>query len=202
MRIIKDFVFIKIDKEFEDTIKHKSLQLILNPTYNTFQHVRIFGEVTAIPEKLNPDWKIEPEVKVRDRIYFHFHCICKENRIYLNGGHIYKIPYKQIYCSIRKDIIAPYNKEIIMIGAHVFVKPEMQTEKEIVTGSGVITQTHTKPKTLTGYIKHIGTPLIGERVIANQGDRIYYLPESDIKINIENEEYYRMKQKDIIAKLL
>lgn len=193
MRIIKDFIFVRIDKEFEDTIKHKSLQLILNPTYNTFQHVRIFGEVTAIPEKLNTDWKIESEVKVRDRIYFHFHCICKENRIYLNGHHLYKIPYNQIYCAVRDE-------EIIMIGGHVFVNPEMQTEKEIVTGSGVIAQTHTKPKTLTGYIQHTGTPLIGEQIIAGQGDKIYYLPESDIKINIEGEEYYRMKQKDIIAK--
>ena len=192
MRIIKNFVFVKIDKEFEDTIKHKSLQLILNPTYNTFQHVRIFGEVTNIPEKLNPDWKIAPGVKVKDRIYFHFHCICKENRIHLNGQHIYKIPYNQIYCTVR-------DKEIIMIGAHVLVRPEMQTEKEIITGSGVITQTHVKPKALTGYIQHIGTPLIGERMIVSPNDKIYYLPESDIKINIEGEEYYRMKQKDIIA---
>ena len=193
MRIIKDFVFIKIDKEFEDTIKYKSLQLVLNPTYNTFQHVRIFGEVTNIPEKLNPEWKIVPEVKVKDRIYFHFHCICKENRIHLNGQSIYKIPYNQIYCTVREG-------KIIMIGAHVFVRPEMQKEKEIVTGSGVITQTHIKPKTLIGYIQHIGAPLQGETLIAEQGDKIYYLPESDIKINIEGEEYYRMKQKDIIAK--
>jgi len=143
----------------------------------------------------NSDWKIVPEVKVKDRIYFHFHCICKENRIHLNGDHLYKIPYNQIYCTIREG-------KIIMIGGYVFVIPEMQTEKEIVTGSGVITQTHTKPKTLIGYIQHIGTPLIGERTIVSPNDKIYYLPESDIKINIEGEEYYRMKQKDIIAKFL
>lgn len=170
------------------------------------------------PSAHEPTYKtigdIAPEVKIGDRIYFHYNTVKEENRFPLKDGRkLYLVRYDQVLCAVREIGTDGY-KQIIPIGSHVLVEAVWDDEVEEIelkghekvrgkiSKSGLITELHDKPKPLIGKIAHIGTPLVGEPDLGLvPGDEVYYLPESDWVNTIEGRDYYIMKQKDIIAKI-
>ncbi len=192
-----DYIFFTVDKEFEDKITGKSgLVLDLVPggePGSELWHVREYGNVVSVPKKLSAWLKTTMDVGVGDRIYFHFHTVCEENRYEIDGIRVYKVHYGEVYCAIRDE-------KVIMLNDYILCEPVMETEDEITTKSGLITKLQPEPKPLRAKVVH--TPLNITNLLADlkAGDEIYYDTHSDIPIKIEGKMYYRMKLKDVLAK--
>ncbi len=150
-----------------------------------------------------------------DTIYFHYLTVSPGNYIKREkGAAIYKVPYESIFCTIR-------NKKIFMINGNVLVtdvyekgygpvdvegKDIMASTKEITRTDGskveLVTGIADKPQYRKGMIQNIGDgipPLT--RATLNEGDTIIFREDSEFDNEIQNKEYYVMKQWDIMAKV-
>lgn len=150
-----DFVLFKTDVLFNDKVKFKGVngqELVIETSFDPQRHVRIYGEVVAVPERLRHipieqehkglpspvdqvrfNYKflddIEMEVQVGDRIYFHFNTIRQENFVNIEGTHpnrtwTIKVRYDMILCVVRKG-------EIIPIGGYALIRPDWETWEDI-----------------------------------------------------------------------
>lgn len=174
------------------------------------------------PSTHTPTYKklsdVVPEVKVGDKIYFHYNTVREDNLVPSSDGRkVYKVRYDNILCAVRTELNEDgvVEKNIIPIASHVLVDAVWDEEVEEISLPGFsdpvkgrfhksgkfIESLHQRPKPLEGKIAHIGTPLVGDVDLGLQsGDEVYYMPESDWINRIEGKDYYIMKQKDIIAK--
>jgi len=76
----------------------------------------------------------------------------------------------------------------------VLVQPEVLTEEQARTASGLYTQVGDKVKYLTGLVRYIESDnLLGIRA----GDTIIYRPDADFCNTIEGEEYFVMHQREL-----
>jgi len=111
MKILQDFVIVKVPSVFIDETRYKGvngIQLLTNVSYNPERHIRCFGVVTSIPDVLFTEplinnhigapgyhedqfysWKtsqdIELEVREGDKVYFHFNSLLPD----IAGGSIW-----------------------------------------------------------------------------------------------------------------
>lgn len=229
MKIPKNIVLVHLEKtsesEYVFSNGHKIHLIVeemgyLDGTYNPNNHIRIFGDVAAIPEKLgkgenesDPVWvrgneakyvdAIIPEVLVGDRIYFEYNIVSDYNILEWEGKTFYKVPYTQIICAVRDGKILP-------IGGYVFLEPyygEGIVEENIDghkvygkrTASGLFLPVGKPEQKGIGRVKYIGTSLVGEENQLEIGDLVMYPIEYAIKNTIEGVEYYTMRQHEILA---
>lgn len=131
----QDYIIIKTDKMFDDKVSYKGVdgrQLVFDPGFQPWLHVRTYGEVVSVPVHLSavpmplqepvgtPSYHerspikfkhmrdIEPVVKVGDKIYFHFNTISMQNLVKEEGKHpdrtyYFKVRYDQVICAIRDE---------------------------------------------------------------------------------------------------
>lgn len=119
-----------------------------------------------------------------NRVYFNYLVTCEENMV-SNG--VFKIRLDEIICTIIDGAIQ-------MIAGYVLLTPEVVTEEQSKTASGIYTQIGDKPVYL------IGTCRYGyNRVMA--GKKYYYLPDADWRQTIEQNDFYVCKQNEIIAEI-
>lgn len=164
---------------------------------------------------------IEPEVQVGDRIYYHFNTIHTKNMVREDGVHpnrtwFYKVQYDQVMCAVR-------NGEIICIGGYCLVDPDMETWEDIsipvpevgTDGKPLLNtlgEVINKPKDqwlvrkampgnkyLVGFVRHVGSPLKGDKREVEVGDRILYQRYADWTVNIEGKDYFVIKQRHIMG---
>jgi co-chaperonin GroES (HSP10) len=192
---IANHVVVEVDKQFNDTLETESgFKLFIDTTWKPAQYVRIFGTVMSIPLRGTNRYsvengKIEPDVQVGDKIYFHYNVLMnKEN--YLEDNKWF-IPYYHIFCAVR-------NKKILMIGGWVLVKPII--EKKDKQGRFFIPEFSKKKKINNfGILKHIGTPLKDQPVLGiKEGSYVYFSEMDCFENEIEGETYYCMQQEDLL----
>lgn len=173
------------------------------------------------------------EVKEGDKIYFHHNTLYAENGmknlVGMDGKKsIYKIGYESIQCAVRERAVQDADgyetvSDIIMIGSHCLIKPDMETWDEILIPTYKISngvpmvddkgkkmfnpkekwlQKRLEPeaKALQGFVVLSGTPLKGDINELKFNDPIYYYKNADWLVNIERKMYYMIKQRHIIAK--
>lgn len=181
-------------------------------------------------------WDIEMEVQLGDKIYFHHNTLYaeqgKKNLIGKDGDKsIYKVAYEGIQCAVREVTEGPDKlqgkgyKEIIMIGSHCLIQPDMETWEEIMTptfrtangkpltdqdGNPILNsedkwllhKVEPEARYLQGYVVAVGSPLKGDICEIERGDKIWYHKNADWSVRIEGQWYYMIKQRHIIAKLV
>jgi co-chaperonin GroES (HSP10) len=166
---------------------------------------------------------ITPEVQEGDTLYFHYNTVQQHNLIEIEGVRYYMLPYEQVFCVVRSvddkaeshgDDAFWYNKvnKIIPIGSHVLVSPtypegvvmEDVAGKQIAVRKvgSIIIEHDIKPYKDRGNIAFIGTPLANQpKLDVKAGDMVMLSGYSDFKNKIEGEEYYVVKQMDILGTL-
>jgi hypothetical protein len=115
-----------------------------------------------------------------------------------------------------------YHKEVVMIGSHVFVEPDMETWEDVsvpvfeslngvpVYGHDgrpvlkpkdkwIVTKSRLGHKYLCGWVRHTGKPLKGDRDNLKEGMYVYFRPLTDTIIRFEGKDYFRMRQRHISA---
>lgn len=116
-----------------------------------------------------------------------------------------------------------YRKVITMIGSYVLVEPDMESWKEIsipipqsVGGrelkdrhgetlmkpesEWLVTKAQPEERYLQGWIRHIGSPLIGDDLDGmGEGMYVHFRPLANTKMDFEGKEFFRMRQRHIHA---
>ncbi len=199
-------VIVEVGTALEDTVEFGNLKLHIDPHFNPTNKVRIYGTVIALPAgvpKNEYGEEIEPELKVGDKVYFHYLSINDEtNNIY---GNYYKVPYYWIFCAVR-------NNDILPIGSWTFCSTIIEETyngievngKKVdaeLSSSGLVVGLKKKPSVKTARLEHIGSPFRGkERLPVSKGDLVVLNKNSNFVNKIEGKEYYTLKQEDILGK--
>lgn len=165
---------------------------------------------------------IEPDVQIGDKIVFHFNTVKNKNLIKVEGEHpnrtwYYKVQYDQVYCSIRDG-------KIIMIGGYTLIDPDWESWDDLsiptpqigadgkpmmnLDGSPmmkpkdqwIVTKSAPGYKYLKGFVRHVGSPLKGDKCEVKAGQRIYYTRNADFMIKVEGQDFFCIKQRNIIAR--
>jgi co-chaperonin GroES (HSP10) len=107
-----------------------------------------------------------------------------------------------------------------MIGSHVLIDPIMESWDEILhptyydikdkfgakiprpKSEWLQIKTAPAKKDRQGIIKHIGSPLRGEKCHLAQGDKILFKPNMRNLIKIEDKNYFVMRQDQIVCKVI
>jgi co-chaperonin GroES (HSP10) len=156
---------------------------------------------------------IAMEVEVGDTIYFNWTALANgRNKVTEDdeGWQYWGIPYDSVYCAVRDGKIIP-------IGSWTLVDPDTETwddiliptfyPKELTGGQKVVRpkeqwfQTKIAPESngLTGYVRHIGSPLKGKECLVSAGDRVVFRRGSKMERVIEGKTYWVIRQHRIMA---
>jgi len=201
VRILRDFIFVKVDKKYRDEIITKSgVKLYVDTTYRPEWHVTMKGEVVAIPEKLTDQYfemkGIVPEVEVGDIAYFNYLVVDTVNEVKVGDQVFYKVDYPSIFAYMR-------NGELNMVGSWVFVRPYIEQKEEKVGSLYLPEMLKSEERKDMGIIYKIGKPLTHEHDLGlKSGDKILFKRIAAFEIDVEGEKYYCMKQSRIMAKVL
>jgi hypothetical protein len=125
-------------------------------------------------------------------------------------------PLLKMYMNKKESI---YMKKIVMIGSYVFVEPDMESWEDISiptpeTVNGIPLMEKGRPvmkpkdqwvvvkstpgkKYLAGWVRHIGSPLKGDRCDIREGAYVYFRPLLDTVIEFEGFHFYKMRQRYI-----
>ncbi len=159
---------------------------------------------------------IEQEIQVGDRIYFHFNTIKQGNFVQVEGKHpdqtwYIKVRYDQVFCAVRDGKIIP-------IGGHTLIDPDWEswedisipTYSEIIGEDGkpmlkpkeqwLVSKSAPGYKFLKGFVRHVGSPIKGDRCEIKEGQRIWYKRNADFMVNIEGRDWFVIKQMHIIGR--
>lgn len=151
MKIFRDFVIVRVPSVFQDETRYKGLnglQIMVNVFHDPQRHVRCSAEVMAVPQYLSrfpvisnpvglPEYHdrrprkpflsmrdIEMDVRVGDRIYFHYNCLVPNNELRQWNHHFitrksdiiggqpvqmlyFKIKYDLIFAAVRYEPVSP-----------------------------------------------------------------------------------------------
>lgn len=244
-----NYVIFKTDTIFEDKVKLQNKTFYFDPGFEPTRHTRIYGEVVQIPLRLRrvpimqmkkgiPEYHDDPpfeykyasdipmDVRVGDRIYFHFNIMMKINQQLVkeekgeNGKPVYyvRVRYESILCAIR-------NGEIIPVGSYTLIEPDMESLEEILIpiaqvgadgkamryadGTPIMKpkdqwlQKKVAPsaKPLRGWVRHVGSPLIGDVCEVKVGQLVYFRPNSDWTVPIEGKDYFLIRQRHLLGRI-
>jgi co-chaperonin GroES (HSP10) len=244
----QNYIVFKTDQLFEDKCKAKGLngrELVFDPGFDPQRHSRIYGEVISLPNFLSdfpmmqehrgvPSYHesapfsfkhlsdVQMELKVGDRIYFHFNTmklgnIIQEEGLHPNKTFFMKVRYDQVICAVRKSVITQ-ETSIIPIGGYTLIDPDFESWDDILVPTyseilGKDGQRQLKPKELwiqrkvapeykylKGFVRHVGTPLRGDELEIQSGQRIWYRVNADWMVKIEGKDYFVVRQRHIIGK--
>lgn len=199
-------VIVEVGAAIDTTVTYGAVTLHIDPEFNPTYHARIYGVVKAVPagKVYSADGKeIEADVRVGDKIYFHYLTTNDEtNCIY---GNYYKVPYYWIFCIVRDGNILPVGSWTLCSK----VVEERSGKIEVngiyidadVSSSGLVTKVHKTDSNKYAVIAEIGKPLVGESSLnLHKGDKVILDKNSNFINKIEEVEYYTVLQQYIAGK--
>jgi len=190
MVIPSDYVLIKIDKMFDDEVKFTSgFTLYLDPSWQMADHVRVYGTVVKVPQKLtfdlnrkNPtlEWKTTLYVWPGDVVYMDYHSVLMALGKKADKGIEYAhdtwisdekknlyilIPYSDLFCKMDSD----WNP--VPINGYVLIKEveEHWQSKNII---------------LPGNIKSIKSMKVGQIIVGGTPNLQYDNPRYTDDIDV------------------
>lgn len=198
-------VWVKYPKMFEDKIQLKS-GLVLDKIndYKPEWHATLFGEISDLAPFIHPSLKIEDELQVGDRIYFHYLVADEKNIHEQDGEKFLRVPVYKIFCVVRDGQIIPY-------GGFVLAKPVYSDDvsevdvdgKKImakVSASGLVTSVEVTYKKDCSKIYFIGKPLRDAPDLGVvPGDEVMMHKNSHAEYEIEGEKYHIYEQQDLLC---
>lgn len=203
MRCPNQKIIVKAEDMYNYYAKHGNLTLYVDPLFKRGHRKVRVADVVAIPDKLE-DWcRIVPDVRVGDRIYFHYNALKEDNMLPDHKG-LWVIQYDQVFCTVRSG-------EIIMIAGRILAEPMFDDDvveidvnghkqKAKLTASGLVKEINPEHSLKKAKLAHIGNPQVGDDPVPiEKGQIFYYIKNGDFKNEIEGKEYFVMYQEDILA---
>jgi len=201
-------LIVEIGAQYDDTVQYGSLSIFIDPLFKPTHNARIYGLVKAIPKGkcYNEDGiEIEADVKVGDKVYFHYLATFDENACLY--GNYYRIPYCWVFCVVR-------GTDIIPIGGWTFCEKMVEGEEEfsqvevgnvkisaVTNSSGLVTSIGKNESTRVAIMRHIGKPLKNINSIeVNSGEKVLIEKSLNFENTIEGKSYYTIRQGDILGK--
>lgn len=156
---------------------------------------------------------IEAEVQVGDKAYFQWQVVFDKRHLIAQApdksSFIFKVNYDLIYAVVRAG-------QIIPIGSNVLIDPIFETWDHTLkptyypyndrTGKPMVRpkkewiQIKVAPKHVEreGVIKHIGSPLKGEKCYLKKEMKVLYKPKLQNLLDVEGSKYFILRQNQII----
>lgn len=183
MRSVFDFIVKPVGDRYDNNIKIKDKELILNTKIESFKFVNNIAEVVALPLAYKTDIKVGDYVVIHHNVFRVFYDIRgdkKNSRSYFKDD-LYFCNVDQIYMYKSTDKWKSF-------GNRCFVKPiknndSLSIEKE---------QKH------IGVLKYGNSSL--EALKINEGDVVGFTPFSEFEFVIDGQRLYCMKSNDIVIK--
>lgn len=203
MKVSSQKIIIRADDIYNYWAKHGSLTLYVDPAFKPGQRKVITGEVVDVCDQMEPWNTIAPEVKVGDKLYFHYNSLKEDSAIPDKKG-LWVIDYDTVFCAVRDG-------RIIMIGGRILAEAmfdedivEIEVDgfnhKAKLTKSGLVKELDPGHNLTKARLAFIGTPKIGEQPVnIKPGDVFYYINNGDFKNHIEGRDYFVMYQDEILA---
>ena len=200
-----NYLTIRVSNLFEDEIKSTSLDLKIRTDIRPTHHTKIYGEVIGLPRAYRDDvmpdgdilWDsegIEDFYKIGDKVYFHYNCVLDKQKMIEDK--IFFIPARRIFCKVEND-------EIIMspgfsLGNKIYednvVEIELDGKKtmaQVSEETGIVIDIFPKPLEKNLLIKHSS--------IDKVNDRVLMLDDNNMEIEVENQTYHLLENRDIIG---
>ena len=189
----------------EDRIKSTSLDLKIRTDIRPTHHTKIYGEVIGLPRAFRDDvmpdgdilWHsegIEDFYKIGDKVYFHYNCVLdKQKQIEDN---VFFIPARRIFLKVQCDniIMSPG----FSLGDKIYddnvVEIELdgnQTMAQVSEETGIVIDMFPKPIEKNLLIKHSS--------IGKVNDRVLMLDDNNMEIEVEDQTYYLLENRDIVG---
>ena len=189
----------------EDRIKSTSLDLKIRTDIRPTHHTKIYGEVIGLPRAFRDDvmpdgdilWHsegIEDFYKIGDKVYFHYNCVLdKQKQIEDN---VFFIPARRTFLKVQCDniIMSPG----FSLGDKIYddnvVEIELDGKKtmaQVSEATGIVIDMFPKPIEKNLLIKHSS--------IGKANDRVLMLDDNNMEIEVEDQTYYLLENRDIVG---
>lgn len=147
------------------------------------------------------------EVKVGDKVYFHYLTIHHDNYMGKDkdGMKLFKVEYDKIICTVVDGTIIPVNGYVLIEQYYGddYTEIDVLNRKMKVRMKGdIVTEINERPEPLQGILRYrSSTPAtIGRtRWDTFLGDRVLFMGGSEWENKIEGKVYYTMREWDIVA---
>ena len=200
-----NYLTVKVDSLMEDRIKSTSLDLKIRTDIRPTHHTKIYGEVIGLPRAFRDDvmpdgdilWHsegIEDFYKIGDKVYFHYNCVLdKQKQIEDN---VFFIPARRIFLKVQCDniIMSPG----FSLGDKIYddnvVEIELDGKKtmaQVSEATGIVIDMFPKPIEKNLLIKHSS--------IGKANDRVLMLDDNNMEIEVEDQTYYLLENRDILG---
>lgn len=185
-----DLFVVELKKLTNDTITTESgMELYIDTKYNEFEHRVTEGPVVAVP------FKYDTGVSIGDTLYFH-HLVVMNNGQPLTGeDDHYLVRYTPEH-TVNNQAIAYKNKEgvITPLGGWVLLTP---VEEDSPTQDSSIEVVSFSPPTVTKGRLAFSTKET-EDLSIKEGDVVGFPVNRDYSITIDGDEYYRVRNEDLL----
>ena len=200
-----NYLTVKVDSLMEDRIKSTSLDLKIRTDIRPTHHTKIYGEVIGLPRAFRDDvmpdgdilWHsegIEDFYKIGDKVYFHYNCVLdKQKQIEDN---VFFIPARRTFLKVQCDniIMSPG----FSLGDKIYddnvVEIELDGKKtmaQVSEATGIVIDMFPKPIEKNLLIKHSS--------IGKANDRVLMLDDNNMEIEVEDQTYYLLENRDIVG---
>jgi len=200
-----NYLVVKVDNLFEDEIKSTFLDLKIRTDLRPTHHTKLYGEVIGLPRAYKDDVMPDGDVlwyskgvddfySLGDKVYFHYNCVLdKQKQI---EDKIFFIPARRIFLKVVDDeiIMAPgyslgekvYDESVVEIELD-----GKRTMAQVSEETGIVIDIFPKPIEKNLLIKHTSNN--------KKNDRVLMLDDSNMEIEVEDQTYYLLENRDIVG---
>ena len=184
-----DLFVVELEKLTNDTITTDSgLELYVDTKYNEFEHRVTEGPVVAVP------FKYDTGVSVGDTLYFHHLVVMNEGQPLTGEDDHYLVRYTPEH-TVNNQAIAYKNKdgEISPLGGWVLLTPVEETSTQDTSIEVVSFSTPTVTKGRLAF-----STKETQDLSIKEGDVVGFPVNRDYSIVIDGQEYYRVRNEDLL----
>lgn len=185
-----DLFVVELKKLTNDTITTESgMELYIDTKYNEFEHRVTEGPVVAVP------FKYDTGVSIGDTLYFHHLVVMNHGQPLTGEDNHYLVRYTPEH-TVNNQAIAYKNKEgvITPLGGWVLLTP---VEEDSPTQDSSIEVVSFSPPTVTKGRLAFATKET-EDLSIKEGDVVGFPVNRDYSITIDGDEYYRVRNEDLL----
>jgi co-chaperonin GroES (HSP10) len=206
--------------QYNDEISVGGKTLYIDPSFRTGHHRKQTGIVVATPLFLSAGYRVNIDVQIGDKVYFHHNSLSDHTKhVTKDGQTYYRIPYDFLFCSIRypempedaegkmseADIedFRYHCKRVILHNGKVLVDEVF--DENVVTSSGIALVADADAKQTLR--RNFGRVMLAGKMQGFEDDE---LAPNDLVVFTDNSEYINqiedkrcmlMRRDDIIAKV-